>query len=46
MCLKEIEGNPSSVEDVALVEMCEREAWSHEGRRARRLALAAPFPTD
>jgi len=45
MRLQEIEGNPLSCEDVAMFEMFEREAWSHEQCRgyllARTAALAA-----
>jgi len=41
MRLQEIEGNPLSPEDVAMFEMFEREAWSHERRRAYSLAKAA-----
>ena len=38
MRLQEIEGNPLSAEDVAMFEMFEREAWSHEKCRAYILA--------
>lgn len=34
MALQEIEGNPLTAEEVELFEMFEREAWSHERRRA------------
>jgi hypothetical protein len=34
MHLQEIEGNPLDVEDIEMFEMFEREAWSHERRRA------------
>ena len=34
MRLQEIEGNPLSEDQVAMFEMFEREAWSHERRRA------------
>jgi hypothetical protein len=33
MHLQEIEGNPLDAEQVAMFEMFEREAWSHERRR-------------
>ena len=45
MNLQAIEGNPLDAEDIAMFEMFEREAWSHEQRRAyvlaRTKALAA-----
>lgn len=48
MHLQEIEGNPLDAEQVAMFEMFEREAWSHERRRqylmmrvARRRATSA-----
>jgi len=44
MHLQEIEGNPASAEDIAMFEMFEmfeREAWTHEQRRAYILAGAA-----
>ena len=34
MKLQEVEGNPASAEQIAMFEMFEREAWSHERRRA------------
>jgi|SRR5277367_281262 len=40
MRLQEIEGNPLSADDVAMFEMFEREAWTHERRRAHILAKA------
>jgi hypothetical protein len=40
MNMQAIEGNPLSVEDVAMFEMFEREAWPHEQRRAYILAKA------
>jgi hypothetical protein len=46
MRLQEIEGNPLSAEDVALFEMFEREAWSHERRRAYLVALVAPVAAE
>ena len=38
MRLQEIEGNPLTPDEVAMFEMFEREAWSHEKRRAYILA--------
>lgn len=43
MRLQEIAGNPLSADDVAMFEMFEREAWSHERRRAYILAKVAPL---
>ncbi len=40
MRLQDIEGNPLDAEDVAMFEMFEREAWSHDRRRAYILAQA------
>jgi hypothetical protein len=40
MNLQAIEGNPLDAEDIAMFEMFEREAWSHEQRRAYVLARA------
>ena len=40
MAMQEIEANPFSGDDIALFEMFEREAWSHEKRRAYLLDLA------
>ena len=40
MRMQEIEGNPLSVAEVAMFEMFEREAWSHERRRAYILEQA------
>jgi hypothetical protein len=40
MRLQEIEGNPLSADQVAMFEMFEREAWTHEQRRAYILAKA------
>jgi hypothetical protein len=34
MRLQEIEGNPLSADDIAMFEMFEREAWTHERRLA------------
>jgi hypothetical protein len=44
--LQEIEGNPLDAADIAMFEMFEREAWTHERRRAHildeaRMATAA-----
>jgi hypothetical protein len=44
--LQEIEGNPLSADDVAMFEMFEREAWTHERRRAYILAHAAALPAE
>jgi len=45
MRLQEVEGNPLSADQVAMFEMFEREAWTHERRlayvRAKYHALAA-----
>ena len=38
MRLQEIEGNPATPEDIAMFEMFEREAWSHERRLAYIIA--------
>lgn len=46
MRLQEIEGNPLSVEDVAMFEMFEREGWTHEQRRAYILAQAQPLAAE
>ncbi len=46
MRLQEIEGNPLSAEEVAMFEMFEREAWSHERRRAFILAQAAVLAAE
>lgn len=37
--LQALESNPLSTEDIAMFEMFEREAWSHERRLAHILAL-------
>ena len=46
MHLQALEGNPLDADDIAMFEMFEREAWSHEQRRAYILVkakgLAAP----
>ena len=46
MRLQEIEGNPLSADQVAMFEMFEREAWTHERRRAYILAKAAPLAAE
>lgn len=46
MRLQEIEGNPLSVDQVAMFEMFEAEAWPHERRRAYILAKAAPLAAE
>ena len=40
MHLHEIEGTPLDAEQIAMFEMFEREAWSHERRRAYLAARA------
>jgi hypothetical protein len=40
MRLQEIEGNPLDAEQVAMFEMFEREAWTHERRLAHLLTRA------
>jgi hypothetical protein len=46
MRLQEIEGNPLSADQVAMFEMFEREAWSHERRRAYILAKVAALAAE
>ncbi len=46
MRMQEIEGNPLSADDIAMFEMFEREAWTHERRRAYILASAALLAED
>jgi hypothetical protein len=46
MRLQEIEGNPLSAEDVAMFEMFEREAWSHERCRAYILQHAVKLAAE
>jgi len=46
MRLQEIEGNPLSSDDIAMFEMFEREAWSHDRRLAYILAAVAPLPAE
>jgi hypothetical protein len=46
MHLQEIEGNPLSSDQVALFEMFEREAWSHERRLAYILSKAAKLAAE
>ncbi len=46
MRLQEIEGNPLSADQVAMFEMFEREAWTHEQRRAYILAKARPLAAE
>ena len=41
MHLQEIEGNPLDADDIAMFEMFEREAWSHERCIAHILEQAA-----
>jgi len=37
--LQAIEGNPLTVDEIAMFEMFEREGWSHERRHAHILAM-------
>ena len=46
MHLQEIEENPLSNDQVAMFEMFEREAWSHERRLAYILAKAARLAAE
>ena len=46
MRLQDIEGNPLDAEDVAMFEMFEREAWSHERRRAYILSQAVALAAE
>jgi hypothetical protein len=46
MRMQEIEGNPLSAEDVAMFEMFEREAWTHEQCRAYILSMAARLAAE
>jgi hypothetical protein len=44
--MQEIEGNPLSQEDIEMFEMFEREAWSHDRRRAYILAQAVRLAAE
>jgi hypothetical protein len=46
MHLQEIEGNPFTEEDVAMFEMFEREAWSHERCLAYILNIAQALAAE
>ncbi len=46
MNLQDIEGNPFDAEDVAMFEMFEREAWTHEQCRAYILAAAVRLAAE
>jgi hypothetical protein len=46
MRLQEIEGNPLSPDQVAMFEMFEREAWTHERRRAYISAKGVPLAAE
>lgn len=46
MRLQEIEGNPLSVDQIAMFEMFEREAWPHERRLAYILAKVTPLAAE
>ena len=40
--LQAIEGNPLTLDEIAMFEMFEREGWPHERRRAHILAMFKP----
>ena len=44
--LQALEGNSLSAEDVAMFEMFEREAWSHERCRAYILTKSLPLAAE
>jgi hypothetical protein len=46
MRLHEIEGNPLSVDQIAMFEMFERLQWSHERRRSYIIAKANPLAAE
>jgi hypothetical protein len=46
MRLQEIEGNPLDADEVAMFEMFEREAWTHERRLAYLVARARTRATE
>ena len=46
MRLQEIEGNPLSADDVAMFEMFEREAWTHERRLSHILVQAVQLAAE
>ena len=46
MRLQEIEGNPLSADEIAMFEMFEREAWTHEQRRAYILTKGRPSAAE
>jgi hypothetical protein len=44
--MQEIEGNPLTAEEVAMFEMFEREAWTHERRREYILRKVRPLAAE
>jgi len=46
MRLREVEGNPLDADDIAMFEVFEREAWSHERRRAYILAQSVALAAE
>jgi hypothetical protein len=46
MRMQEIEGNPLNADDVAMFEMFEREAWTHEQCRAYILGAATRLAAE
>ena len=46
MRLQVLEGNPLSADQVAMFEMFEREAWTHERRLDFIIARAAPLAAE
>ena len=46
MRLQEIEGNPLTADEVAMFEMFEREAWSHDRRRAYILGMIGSLAAE
>ena len=46
MRLHEVEGNPLSPDQIAMIEMFERENWSADRRRAYILAEAMPLAAE
>ena len=46
MRMQNIEGNPLSADQIAMFEMFEAQAWSHERCRAYILARAVPLAAE
>lgn len=46
MRMQEIEGNPLDADQIAMFEMFEAEAWTHERRLAFLLARATPLAAE